>query len=69
MYLIYRGSVQVTRDGNPLIVLREGAQPGRRALDTGENRNATLVTKEFTQILVLGKNDYQQCILVIPSPL
>jgi hypothetical protein len=48
MYLIYKGKLGVYRNNKFgemefMTNLAEGFQPGRRALDTGEARNATLI--------------------------
>jgi putative ABC transport system ATP-binding protein len=65
-YILRRGSVDVLRDAGAgaqvVTTLGEGDFFGERALITGEPRNATVVTKEESQLYALSKEDFKQAL-------
>jgi protease PrsW len=59
MYLIRSGSVEVTKRKRRLAVLRPGDAFGELALLTTEPRSATVRALEDSQLLALGRDDFQ----------
>ena len=60
MFVIHKGSVEIQttdEEGNKKVIgtLREGDFFGEMSMLTGEPRSATVIAKEETQVLQIGK--------------
>ncbi len=62
LYLIYQGSVTVTKKGwdKPVATLKEGAVIGEMALLFGQPRSATVTTAEASVLFCLSAIDFQR---------
>ncbi len=58
-YLVKKGAVEIIKDGQLIITLKEGDFFGEMALLTGEPRNATVIAKENLILYSLTKDKFK----------
>jgi len=64
MYLIYQGILEICVPVTGKVgEMKAGDMLGKRAIETGEKRNADLRAKGVTNLLCLTAMDYNQCLL------
>ncbi len=67
MFLIRLGSVSVQKDGNELAKLATGSHFGEIALIDRQPRSATVKAREHTELLVLGRAQFDEVLEAHPS--
>ena len=64
LYIIYKGTIEVCIPNIGKVgEMNAGDMVGKRAIETGEKRNADLRAKGETNLLCLTAMDYNQCLL------
>lgn len=69
MYLVYHGTVVVTKNGwaEPVARLKDGDFFGEMALLFGEPRSATVTTEEETEVFCLASEDFRRVVGLSPD--
>ena len=60
MYIVYEGSVDISKKGRHLVTLHPGQHLGEIAFIAGGPRSATVTAQEPTTVLTFGREDFAQ---------
>jgi len=58
VFFLYKGDVDITKEGKYLLTLDQPTAFGQNALESNEKRSASIISKGVTKVLVLLKRDY-----------
>lgn len=67
MYLISQGKVEIRRNGSIVKELKAGSIFGEMALIENKKRSADIISKNYCDIFVLKKNDFQKICMEYPD--